>query len=64
MLVLCKVQKSLEKMEHKDVLAQEIRDENDQLKHQLRQIISVQGAPHLHLHYSNAYFQNSCMAFA
>ncbi|XP_018556141.1 paramyosin isoform X2 [Lates calcarifer] len=41
---MAEVQKSLEKMEHKDVLAQEIRDENDQLKHQLRQIISIQDA--------------------
>ncbi|XP_051270550.1 coiled-coil domain-containing protein 30 [Dicentrarchus labrax] len=42
------VRKSLEQIriftEHKDVLAQEIQDENDQLKDQLRRIISLQDA--------------------
>ncbi|GAA6235430.1 centrosomal protein of 135 kDa-like isoform X1 [Lates japonicus] len=41
---MAEVHKSLEKIEHKDVLAQEIQDENDQLKHQLQQIISIQDA--------------------
>lgn len=44
---VCKVRKSLEQIriftEHKDALAQEIQDENDQLKEQLRQLISLQG---------------------
>lgn len=46
-LSVCKVRKSLEQIriftEHKDVLAQEIQDENDQLKEQLRRLISLQG---------------------
>lgn len=47
LLFVCKVRKSLEQIriftEHKDALAQEIQDENDQLKEQLRQLISLQG---------------------
>ncbi|XP_037633067.1 coiled-coil domain-containing protein 30 isoform X1 [Sebastes umbrosus] len=43
---MAEVRKSLEQIriftEHKDVLAQEIQDENDQLKDQLRHIISLQ----------------------
>ncbi|XP_071349975.1 coiled-coil domain-containing protein 30 [Trachinotus anak] len=43
---MAEVRKSLEQIriftEHKDVLAQEIQDENDQLKDQLRQLISLQ----------------------
>ncbi|XP_041639016.1 coiled-coil domain-containing protein 30 isoform X2 [Cheilinus undulatus] len=45
---LTDVRKSLEQIriftEHKDVLAQEIQDENDQLKDQLRRLISLQDA--------------------
>ncbi|XP_065810805.1 coiled-coil domain-containing protein 30 isoform X5 [Labrus bergylta] len=45
---LTEVRKSLEQIriftEHKDVLAQEIQDENDQLKDQLRRLISLQDA--------------------
>lgn len=47
LLFVCKVRKSLEQIriftEHKDALAEEIQDENDQLKEQLRQLISLQG---------------------
>ncbi|XP_029286622.1 coiled-coil domain-containing protein 30 isoform X9 [Cottoperca gobio] len=43
---MAEVRKSLEQIriftEHKDVLAQEIQDENDQLKDQLRRLISLQ----------------------
>ncbi|XP_027135426.1 coiled-coil domain-containing protein 30 isoform X2 [Larimichthys crocea] len=43
---MTEVRKSLEQIriftEHKDVLAQEIQDENDQLKDQLRRLISLQ----------------------
>ncbi|KAM9361304.1 coiled-coil domain-containing protein 30 [Symphorus nematophorus] len=43
---MAEVRKSLEQIriftEHKDVLAQEIEDENDQLKDQLRRLISLQ----------------------
>lgn len=42
-----KVRKSLEQIrfftEHKDVLVQEIQDENDQLKDQLQHLVSLQG---------------------
>uniref|UniRef100_A0A8C9XMA4 Coiled-coil domain containing 30 n=1 Tax=Sander lucioperca TaxID=283035 RepID=A0A8C9XMA4_SANLU len=45
---MAEVRKSLEQIriftEHKDVLAQEIQDENDQLKEQLRRLISLQDA--------------------
>ncbi|XP_075997202.1 coiled-coil domain-containing protein 30 isoform X4 [Genypterus blacodes] len=45
---MTEVQKSLEQIriftEHKDVLALEIQDENDQLKDQLRRLISLQDA--------------------
>ncbi|XP_059185064.1 coiled-coil domain-containing protein 30 [Centropristis striata] len=45
---MAEVRKSLEQIriftEHKDVLAQEIQDENDHLKDQLRRIISLQDA--------------------
>ncbi|XP_040890342.1 paramyosin isoform X2 [Toxotes jaculatrix] len=45
---MAEVRKSLEQIriftEHKDVLAQQIQDENDQLKDQLRQLISLQDA--------------------
>ncbi|KAM9759055.1 uncharacterized protein ACNS7B_005851 isoform 1-T1 [Menidia menidia] len=45
---LAEVRKSLEQIrfftEHKDVLAQEIQDENDQLREQLRRIVSIQDA--------------------
>uniref|UniRef100_UPI0037E74B79 coiled-coil domain-containing protein 30 n=1 Tax=Semicossyphus pulcher TaxID=241346 RepID=UPI0037E74B79 len=45
---MAEVRKSLEQIriftEHKDVLAQEIQDENDQLKDQLRRLISLQDA--------------------
>lgn len=44
---ICKVRRSLEQIriftEHKDALAQEIQDENDELKERLRQLISLQG---------------------
>lgn len=46
-LSACKVRKSLEQIriftEHKDVLAQEIQDENDQLQEQMRRLVSLQG---------------------
>ncbi|XP_038551713.1 coiled-coil domain-containing protein 30 isoform X3 [Micropterus salmoides] len=45
---MAEVRKSLEQIrvftQHKDVLAQEIQDENDQLKDQLRRLISLQDA--------------------
>ncbi|XP_022065507.2 coiled-coil domain-containing protein 30 isoform X2 [Acanthochromis polyacanthus] len=45
---MAEVRKSLEQIriftEHKDVLAQEIQDENDRLKEQLRRLISLQDA--------------------
>lgn len=49
-----KVRKSLEQIrfftEHKNVLAQEIQDENDHLKVQLRRLISLQGVKNSYLH--------------
>ncbi|XP_029989962.1 coiled-coil domain-containing protein 30 [Sphaeramia orbicularis] len=48
MAEMAEVRKSLEQIrmftEHKDVLAQEIQDENDQLKDQLRHLVSLQDA--------------------
>ncbi|XP_028302685.1 coiled-coil domain-containing protein 30 isoform X2 [Gouania willdenowi] len=45
---MAEVRKSLEQIriftQHKDVLAQEIQDENDQLKNQLKRLISLQDA--------------------
>lgn len=52
---MAEVRKSLEQIrvftQHKDVLAQEIQDENDQLKDQLRRLISLQGWTFLPVHY-------------
>lgn len=46
-LFVCKVRKSLEQIkiftEQKDILAQEIQDENEQLRKQLLHLVSLQG---------------------
>lgn len=50
---VCKVRKSLEQIriftEHKDVLAQEIQDENDQLKEQLQRLVFLQGRKYFYM---------------